>query len=55
MSVERYISAALTLGLSPADLDEMTIGMVIDVCLERSGEGFTEVDAAGADSFFGRR
>jgi len=50
--VERYISAALTLGLSPADLDELTIGMVLDICNERSGEGYTEVDAAGAQDFF---
>lgn len=48
-----YILAVLALGVSLADLDLITIGMVMDLCLEKSGEGATEVDAAGVDRFFG--
>lgn len=46
---------ALACGLSLADLDSVTIGMVIDLCLKKTGEGYTEISGDAVDDFFMRR
>lgn len=44
--------AALSIGLTPSDLDSITIGMVIDLCLEKTGEGYAEIEGSAVDNFF---
>jgi hypothetical protein len=44
--------AALSMGIALPDLDSITIGMVIDLCLEKTGEGYTEIEGNAVDDFF---
>lgn len=52
LSTETYLLAALACGLTVADLDLLSIGMVMDLFLEKTGEGYTEISGDAVDSFF---
>ena len=43
---------AKRLGFSAADLDDMTIGLFLDVCAEASGDTVKDATQADIDRFF---
>lgn len=48
----KYILAAVACGLSLQDLNMLSIGLVLDLCLERTGDGYTEISGDAVDAFF---
>ena len=48
----KYILAAVACGLSLCDLNMLSIGLVLDLCLEKTGEGYTEIEGNAVDDFF---
>lgn len=55
MTTAGYLVAALAVGISLTDLDALSIGAVLDIFMAKTDEGYTEVDAAGAEDFFAGR
>ena len=47
-----YLLVAKRLGFAAADLDEMTIGLFLDVCADASGETVKDATQADIDKFF---
>ena len=47
-----YLLTAKRIGFSVVDLDEISIGMLLDVVIEASGSAIEETTQADIDKFF---
>jgi hypothetical protein len=51
LTTPSLLSEALSIGLTLADLDNVTIGIVLDICAERTGNVIERAAQADFDNF----